>query len=224
MPNLLRNLIDYVDSYLPLISYSSINGHHTSSHVLPDRFVLTLLIGKLSEFRNWLLFYSLPLLVNYLPPLYFHHFALLVCSMHLLLQKQVTPIMCNAAEEMLQDFYKLVPELYGISMCTMNVHSLIHLPYFVRLWGPLWTQSAFCFESMNGNLTGIVHSTRKIAEQLSFSLDINQSLHQLSKQLEEKESEQLLNYIIPSHHSRSNMTNLWHGYAIGLFTSYTFRI
>ena len=56
---------------------------------------------KESEFRSWILFYSLPLLLHVLPPLYFHHFALLVCAIHILL----------------------------------NVHSLIHLPYFVLLFG-----------------------------------------------------------------------------------------
>ncbi len=60
---------------------------------------------KASEFRNWLLFYSLPLLLHKLPPLYFHYFALLVCSIHLLLQNKISTAMCNAAEEMLNDFY-----------------------------------------------------------------------------------------------------------------------
>ncbi len=176
---------------------------------------------KASEFRNWILFYSPPLLVRYLPPLYFHHYALLVCALHLLLQRKITPVMCNAAEEMLLDFYKLFPELYGASKCTMNVYSLKHLPYFVRLWGPLWTHSAFSFESMNGALTSLVHSTRKTAEQLSFSLDIKHSLQELETILAEKESSDILNYIgcDSSHTARSNMTKLTNGYANGKMIS-----
>ena len=38
---------------------------------------------KASELGNWLLYYSLPLLLN-VPPLYLHHFSLLVCAMHIL--------------------------------------------------------------------------------------------------------------------------------------------
>ena len=174
---------------------------------------------KASEFRNWILFYSLPLLVHYLPPLYFHHYALLVCALHLLLQRKITPVMCNAAEEMLLDFYMLFPELYGASKCTMNVHSLKHLPYFVRLWGPLWTHSAFSFESMNGALTSMVHSTRKVAEQLSFSLDIKHSLQELEAILAEKESGDISNYIGCDSSRRSNMTMLTNGYAIGRMRS-----
>ena len=123
---------------------------------------------KASEFRSWLLFYSLPLLVNILPPLYFHHFALLVCAMHLLLLKEITSIQCGAAEEMLTDFYNLLPELYGDRSCTLNAHTLSHIPHFVRLWGPCWTHSAFSFESHNGCLKRMIHSKRIVADQLSF--------------------------------------------------------
>ena len=37
---------------------------------------------KASEFKNWLLFYLLPLLLDYLPSLYLHHYALLTCMCH----------------------------------------------------------------------------------------------------------------------------------------------
>ena len=40
---------------------------------------------KASEIRYWLVYYSLPLLLDHLPPLYWHHFALLVCALHILL-------------------------------------------------------------------------------------------------------------------------------------------
>ncbi len=54
-----------------------------------------------------------------------------------------------AAEELLKDFYSMLPSLYGTNSCTLNAHSLIHLGMFVRLWGPLWTHSLFGFESFN---------------------------------------------------------------------------
>lgn len=45
---------------------------------------------KASELRSWLLFYSLPLLLGRLSPLYFHHYALLVCAIHILLKESIT--------------------------------------------------------------------------------------------------------------------------------------
>ncbi len=132
---------------------------------------------KASEFRNWLLYYSLPLLVFInMPPLYLHHFALLVCSIHILLQPKLTETQIKAAEEMLQDYYLLLPDLYGISSCTLNAHSLSHLSLYARIWGPLWVYSLFGFENLNRHLTSMITSKYKIAEQLSFSINVCQSI------------------------------------------------
>jgi len=104
---------------------------------------------KASELRSWLLYYSLPLLLSYLPSLCFHHYALLVNAIHILLQDTLTTITICSAEHMISDFSNLLPELYGNNSCTANAHAhaLTHLPKYVRLWGPLWTTSAFGFES-----------------------------------------------------------------------------
>ena len=69
--------------------------------------------------------------------------------MHILLQSRLKEVQIQAAEKMLNDFYNMLPGLYGDTSCTLNFHSLIH----VRLWGPLWTHSLFGFESYNGHLT-----------------------------------------------------------------------
>lgn len=170
---------------------------------------------KASEFRYWLLFYSLPLLVNVLPPLYLHHMSLLVCAMHILLSKDITVEECCAAEEMLLDFYHLLPELYGDESCTMNAHSFTHLPHYVKLWGPCWTHSAFSFESHNGTLKRAVHSTRKVAEQLSFCLNVKLTLQKIYHDIESKESQDCLHFLGFQRHAHSSLTKLQQGYAIG---------
>ena len=53
--------------------------------------------------------------------------------MHILLGDAITPLLNDAAEQMLVDFYLLIPELYGDSACTHNVHLLISLPNYVYL-------------------------------------------------------------------------------------------
>ena len=67
-----------------------------------------------------------------------------------MLSQSITHAQIDAAEQMIKDFYLLLPELYGESSCTANAHLLSHLPKYVRLWGPLWTTSAFGFENKNG--------------------------------------------------------------------------
>ncbi len=152
---------------------------------------------KANEFKYWLLYYSLPLLVKYLPPLYFHHYALLVCSIHILLQTKLKETQIKAAEQMLLDYYTLLPELYGDKSCTLNAHSLTHLCLYVRLWGPLWSHSLLGFESYNGHITSMIHSKYRVAEQLAFSIDVNQTIGCLEERLVQAESDTTLKYIMP---------------------------
>lgn len=79
---------------------------------------------KASELHNWMLFYSLPLLPHRLPLLYFHHYALFVCAMHILLSDRLTEHQIDAANQMLVDFCSLLPELY-----MMITYVLIILTY-----------------------------------------------------------------------------------------------
>ena len=104
---------------------------------------------KASELKQWLLYYSLPILRAKLPPLYWHHFALLVCTVHILLKDKITYAELKATETMIEDFCILFKQLYGEINCTHNLHLLQHLPKYVKLRGPLWTHSTFCFENKN---------------------------------------------------------------------------
>ena len=50
--------------------------------------------------------------------------------------------------------------------CGLNVHNCIHLPDFVRNWGPMWAWSCFGFESFNGSIIKQVHGTRNACSQV----------------------------------------------------------
>lgn len=176
---------------------------------------------KASEFRTWLLYYSLPLLLDVLPALYIHHHALLVCAMHILLQDKLQEVQIQVAEEMLAVYYELLKELYGEVNCTLNSHLLIHLSKYVRLWGPLWTHSAFGFESFNGFLTSMVHSKFKLGDQLLFSINVSDTLTVMKGKLEGTETDETLEYLsVNDNHQRSNMSELLPGvYSVGNFSS-----
>lgn len=49
---------------------------------------------------------------------------------------------------------------------TFNIHLLSHLAKSVKLWGPLWTHSAFPFENANGKLLTLVKGTKGVANQI----------------------------------------------------------
>ena len=83
--------------------------------------------------------------------------------MHVFLQNEVTVAQMDAADEMLHDFHSLLPELYGEARCTHNALLLSHLVKCVRLWGPLWTHSAFGFENINSRLKCLFHGRSKFS-------------------------------------------------------------
>ena len=54
----------------------------------------------------------------------------------------------------------------------MNSHLLSHLGIYARLWGPLWSQSAFGFDSKNFILKPLLHGKKVVISQLLFNVDI----------------------------------------------------
>ena len=170
---------------------------------------------KASELRQFLLFYSLPILQGKLPSLYWQHYALLVCAMHILLNDNISSVELAAAEIMLTDFYVLFEELYGIIQCSHNVHLLSHLVKYVRLWGPLWTHSAFCFENKNGLIKNLFHGTNDITKQILFNINAECAIQTLIYDIKRYDEEEVVQYIY-ERSQKSNMLLLYqHVYAVG---------
>lgn len=186
----------YIGKHVTAIDSALLRQHPPREFSRPPRAIKThMKYWKASELRSWLLFYSLPLLHGYLPPLYLHHYSLLVCSMHIFLRSFISPAVHVAAAEMIHDFVELLPELYGIQSSTANSHALTHIPAFVKLWGPLWTHSAFGFESKNGHIKNLFHGNTCVTDQLVFVTDVIQTLQIVQHSLDSHESEATREYI-----------------------------
>lgn len=121
---------------------------------------------KGSEWRSWLLFYSLPCLVGVLKDVYLRHWLLLVHGLSLLLSESISEIDIVNANIMLAKFVLLVDRYYGRTHLTYNVHQLLHAAGTVRNWGPLWANSTFMYESFNGMLLKMFHGTQGVPLQV----------------------------------------------------------
>lgn len=152
------------------------------------RSVRTSKYWKASEYRAWLLFYSLPILSNFLPLDYVMHLSLLVSSMHILLGTSISASDLETTKLILIRFYELIPHLYPENLCSSNAHSLIHLCEFVSRWGPLWCYSTFGFENLNGYLKKHSHGTRNVLPQMIQAVRLRQTLPLLQKVLETQEN------------------------------------
>ena len=126
---------------------------------------------KASEYRAFLLYYSLPVLSGILPSQYWNHYSLLVVSIHTLLQQSISDRQLNQCQYLINTFCQQFEVLYSQRYMSANVHLLLHLPNTVRQLGPLWVFSCFYFEGQNGMLKRLVHGTQHIDKQIikSFS-------------------------------------------------------
>lgn len=122
---------------------------------------------KGNEWRSWLLYYSLPCLKGILPSRYLRHHCLLVSSVHLLLQEKISIQDLTDATYYLGSYCVQFCVLYGESLVFFNVHLLLHLGKCVFLWGPVFTFSAFCFETSNGRLVQLVKGSRGTLSQIA---------------------------------------------------------
>jgi len=78
---------------------------------------------KASEFRSWLLFFSLPALQRaHFPDAYFQHWILFVKSVYILLQDEISEADLQSSEIMLRCFLRDVGVLYSNHDYVYNVH------------------------------------------------------------------------------------------------------
>ena len=135
---------------------------------------------KASEYRAWLLFYSLPVMLNILPSEYLAHHMLLVESVFTLLQNSITVTVVKKAEAMIIKHYCFKMHVYYTEQCmTANVHHLLHLPHVVAKFASLFVYSCFPFESMNGNLLRLIKGTQHVDQQIIEAIGIRQKLPQI---------------------------------------------
>ena len=71
------------------------------------------LLFTATEYRNWLLHYSVPVLKDVLPNQYFIHYTLFVTAISILVSDQISLQKLQQADKLLDNFCKLMPELYG---------------------------------------------------------------------------------------------------------------
>ena len=66
-----------------------------------------------SEYRSWVLYFSLPVLHGILPDPFFSHYSLLVAATHILLGESISQSALRCAEQYLHRFYEMFANLYG---------------------------------------------------------------------------------------------------------------
>ena len=116
--------------------------------------------------------------------------------MHILLSDCIPKDDLELADHMLTAFHNEAGRLYSLSIYTANMHSAIHTVPLAKLWGPIWSYSMFGFENLNGYIGITFHGTRDITKQISFNIQLKQSLPFKLKELyDSEENEETRKYL-----------------------------
>ncbi|XP_069470109.1 uncharacterized protein [Ambystoma mexicanum] len=182
-----------------------------------------LLYWKSSEFRNFLLFWGIPVLKNVLHKEHYLHFCILSKAIHKLLSQNINQEDLHIAEQSLFLFVQLFTELYEKRFMTMNVHQLVHLVDSVRATGPLFTANCFVFEDLNGFILQHFHGTTGVETQILDAISMIQVIPVLKEKYLLSGSDEAEFYqSMMSLHNRKKYVNIENGvYSVGSTNPYT---
>ncbi|XP_053598085.1 uncharacterized protein LOC128668679 isoform X1 [Microplitis demolitor] len=174
---------------LQIINERMTSFKHPTCITRSPRIVTEREIWKASEWRSWLLFYSLICLNGILPKKYLDHLALLVKALNIMLSEKIEKKELFVAGFFLIKYVVLYQEYFGKNAMTYNIHLLLHMEKSILNLGPLWCHNAFCFENENHfvlkmekspphlHIQEIERSTKKV----SYYFLINPSVQKLIK-------------------------------------------
>ncbi|XP_053398926.1 uncharacterized protein LOC123537936 [Mercenaria mercenaria] len=159
---------------------------------------------KATEYRSFLLFHSVCCLQGILSEEYYLHFILFVEGVYLLLQSSISKSDLSRAKLLFLKFCAQIDYLYGVRHETSNLHCLLHLVEKVEELGPLWSQSCFFFEDLNGDLRSLFHGTTKIELQIAEAVTIHQQLPLLIMAIPKSSEINPLYQRLTKHHKYKN--------------------
>ena len=122
-----------------------------------DTFITPSDIGRFSGFtadqwKNWVLFYSLPTLKSILPTDHYTCWAKFVQIFWLLCRRSINASDVKEADDMIMEFCWSFVSLYGKSLLTPNMHLHGHLASVIQDYGPVYSFRLFPYERLNGIL------------------------------------------------------------------------
>jgi hypothetical protein len=83
-------------------------------------------------------------------------------------------------QDLFNYFVAKIPKLLSSVSLTINFHSLMHLPYYAKIWGSMSNWHSFPFERLNGFLKKKIHGTRYQLDQMVWHSQLNALCQELS--------------------------------------------
>lgn len=118
---------------------------------------------KATESRQILLYGCVSFLEGLVDDHVYYMWLLLHCAARLMSDRSEK---AEQAEELLSEFVELYPSVYGENSVTYNIHVILHIPFFVRLYGAIDDFSAYKFENLIQDLKKMVAKANNPLQQI----------------------------------------------------------
>ena len=140
---------------------------------------------KAAEWAAWLKLYGVPLLDQRLDESYVENFRLLSRIYTLATQHSLRQADVGILDNLVQRFVKTFESLYyqgdpkKLPVCTINVHSLVHLPTYVQDCGPAWGWWQFAMERYCGIVKPKAYSKSQLDSGLANAVIITEMINHI---------------------------------------------
>ena len=178
MHNLLLGTAKYILGVWKELGFLSSNNFSEIQHLV-DSFVAPADIGRIplkiasgfsdftaDQWRNWIVYYSLPCLKSYLPVQHYNVWLLFVKACHIFCRRTISEVEVEEADKLILQFCKAYVALYGKEYCTPNLHLHGHLASCIKDYGPVYAFWLFSFERLNGILGSYHTNNNDVSLQL----------------------------------------------------------
>lgn len=122
---------------------------------------------KAQEWRSFLLYSSPLVLAGRIADEAAAHFLCLSVGIYFLTLECCNRDKVLISEALLKNWHYFIGAVVGDRGYTYNAHGVLHLPEQVRRHGPLWTHSAFVYESINCELKKLCSGSTFTAKQIA---------------------------------------------------------
>lgn len=165
---------------------------------------------KATEFRFFILYSGIFVLKNILKADQFYHFLLLSTALRLFSKKESSILHLDNAQAMINEFVTLFPQFYVLKHVNYNVHSLLHLPQYIKMYGPIDSFSGYKFENYMQELKKSIKNPNHILQQIHNRLLERQILNDkllssgITKSCENKNSNKTNSFTYNKHFFKGN--------------------
>jgi len=162
--------------YTGLIDKRLLNVKLPPGHSRATRSITERSYYKANEWRNILFYLAFGILKDILPNLYLKNLLKYIIFIRILCQEKISLEDCNEALLIFDDFHSEFEKLYGKENMTFNLHSHLHMPEQVWLYGGLNKTSGMCFENKFKHTRDLFQGTVNYDGQIAKNLDRKQQI------------------------------------------------